>query len=83
MKFFIELGETEVTNKIKFEPESPTTQFPLSPSSLNHSESNDSDKQITCSAQELSNCAIQDVKTEVTLHRECNIDESYNSLSYV
>lgn len=61
-KLFIGLEEIELTNKIKFEPESPSTQFPLSPNSLNHSESNDSDKQVRRSIQKLSNCGI---KTEV------------------
>ncbi|KAL0126586.1 hypothetical protein PUN28_005148 [Cardiocondyla obscurior] len=60
------LEETKIMNEIKFEPESPTIQFPLSPSSLSHSESNDSDKQI-CSAQELPNCTVQNIKTEFSL----------------
>lgn len=59
------MEETELKNEIKFEPDSPTTQFPLSPSSLNHSESNDSDRQGRCSTQELSNCTMQDIKAEV------------------
>jgi len=57
--------DNKKTNKIKFEPESPTAQFPLSPSSLSHSESNDSDRQIRCSMQEVSNCMMQNIKTEV------------------
>ncbi|KYM95224.1 Cyclic AMP-dependent transcription factor ATF-6 alpha, partial [Cyphomyrmex costatus] len=55
-----------IRNEIKFEPESPTVQFPLSPSSLNHSESNDSDSQVNCSMQEMLNC-MQNIKTEFTL----------------
>lgn len=49
------------------EPESPNTQFPLSPlSSLNHSESEDSDKQIMgFSNQEILNSLGQDMDTEV------------------
>ncbi|XP_024871282.1 cyclic AMP-dependent transcription factor ATF-6 alpha isoform X2 [Temnothorax curvispinosus] len=61
------LEEIETLNKIKFEPESPGALFPLSPSSLNHSESSDSDRQLRCSMQELSNCEIQNLKTEFTL----------------
>ncbi|EGI61364.1 Cyclic AMP-dependent transcription factor ATF-6 alpha [Acromyrmex echinatior] len=57
----------EIRNEIKFEPESPTIQFPLSPSSLNHSESNDSDRQVKCLMQEVSNCSMQNIKTEFTL----------------
>jgi hypothetical protein len=64
--FFLGLEETdEITNEIKFEPESPTAQFPLSPSSLNHSESNDSDRQMKCYMPETSNYMMQNVKTEV------------------
>ncbi|XP_011159871.1 cyclic AMP-dependent transcription factor ATF-6 alpha isoform X2 [Solenopsis invicta] len=62
------LEETdEITNEIKFEPESPTAQFPLSPNSLNHSESNDSDRQMKCYMPETSNYMMQNVKTEFTL----------------
>ncbi|XP_012535043.1 cyclic AMP-dependent transcription factor ATF-6 alpha isoform X1 [Monomorium pharaonis] len=57
----------EITNEIKYEPESPTAQFPLSPSSLNHSESNDSDRQIRCYIPEVANCMMQDIKTEFTV----------------
>ncbi|XP_011875718.1 PREDICTED: cyclic AMP-dependent transcription factor ATF-6 alpha-like isoform X2 [Vollenhovia emeryi] len=57
----------ENAETIKFEPESPAAQFPLSPSSLSHSETNDSDRQVGCPTQELSNCAIQNVKTEFPL----------------
>ncbi|KAG5313208.1 ATF6A factor, partial [Pseudoatta argentina] len=57
----------EIRNEIKFEPESPTIQFPLSPSSLNHSESNDSDRQVKCLMQEVSNCSMQNIKAEFTL----------------
>lgn len=83
MKFFIYLGLEE--KEIKFEPESPT-QFPLSPSSFNHSESNDSDKQGRCSAQESSNCMMQNVKTEVyivAIHYSYKINyKKYKSLPY-
>ncbi|KAG5343438.1 ATF6A factor, partial [Acromyrmex charruanus] len=65
---FIGLEEIdEIRNEIKFEPESPTIQFPLSPSSLNHSESNDSDRQVKCLMQEVSNCSMQNIKAEFTL----------------
>ncbi|KYM85504.1 Cyclic AMP-dependent transcription factor ATF-6 alpha [Atta colombica] len=57
----------EIRNEIKFEPESPIVQFPLSPNSLNHSESNDSDRQVKCSMQEESNCTMQNIKAEFTL----------------
>ncbi|KAL6264385.1 hypothetical protein P5V15_004497 [Pogonomyrmex californicus] len=63
-----EPGKTiKIKNEIKFEPESPNTQFPLSPSNFYHSESNDSDRQIKCSMQEVSNCAIQNINKEFTL----------------
>ncbi|XP_029168230.1 cyclic AMP-dependent transcription factor ATF-6 alpha isoform X2 [Nylanderia fulva] len=63
-----EVEETnEIKNDIKFEPESPDAQFSLSPS-LNHSDSNDSDKQATrYLMQEVSNCSTQNVNTEVSL----------------
>lgn len=65
----LELEEIdELTNEIKIEPESPTAQFPLSPNSLNHSESNDSDRQVRCSMEEVSNC-MQNMKTEFMLER--------------
>ncbi|XP_018310464.1 cyclic AMP-dependent transcription factor ATF-6 alpha [Mycetomoellerius zeteki] len=57
----------EIRNEIKFEPESPTVQFPLSPSSHNHSESDDSDRQVKCSMQEVSNYTMQNIKAEFTL----------------
>lgn len=63
---FIGLEEIdEIRNEIKFEPESPTVQFPLSPSSHNHSESDDSDRQVKCSMQEVSNYTMQNIKAEV------------------
>jgi len=68
------------TNKIKFEPESPIAQFPLSPSSLNHSESNDSDKQVRCSMQEVSNCMMQNIKTEVFIYRVKKRSKSLNPI---
>lgn len=57
----------ERRNEIKLEPESPDAQFSLSPS-LNHSESNDSDKQATRRlTHEVSNCLTQNINTEVSL----------------
>lgn len=47
------------------EPESPNTQLPLSPFSHNHSESEDSDKQIRFSNQEISNSLMQNMDTKV------------------
>lgn len=64
-EIFIESKKIDEINEIKFEPESPTAQFPLSPSSLNNSESNDSDRQVRHSMQEVSNRMMQNIKTEV------------------
>jgi len=65
---FVEIWEvSEIKNEIKMEPESPNTQFSLSPlSSLNYSESEDSDKQtMRFSNQEISNNLTQNMDTKV------------------
>jgi len=83
-EIFIELEEIdEIRNEIKFEPESPIVQFPLSPNSLNHSESNDSDRQVKCSMQEVSNCTMQNIKAEVCSIGYIMLIKKYKNLMHI